>query len=457
MRIKEMFKDLIDGIKNVFTEDKNKDNLYSLNNTVPLKKAIPLGLQHILVMFAANITPLIIIFSSLNIPRNSEVTVYAMLGALFMASIGTIIQLLIGARLPVVLGTSFTFVPIFIAIGVSAGGGEEGYYTILGSIIVGGIVAIILSIFYKWWHKIIKPIVPAIVILGIGLALLSSGANQFFGGTTIISNIILEGKTGTNIPYYVYIILAFITLIVAILWYILIPGIWKNINIIVAIIFSYIVACFIPGMIDFSILKIDFNNIISEHGIFTYPHFITFSKLKFSLVPCLLTSICFMVSIGETIGSINALCVSSMERDPNNREINGALINLGINNTIVALFGAFPLTVYAENVGIVAQTKIINRFTIFCGALVLLIASFLAPIANFIYSIPDVIIGGTMVILFGSIVVVGMKSISKIGWTDKNIIITSICLCLGFGLTIANVTFNTDSVINATQTINILC
>ena len=104
-----------------------------------------------------------------------------------------------------------------------------------------------------------------------------------------------------------------------------------------------------------------------------------------------------------------------------------------------ALFGALPLTTFSQNVGIVAQTKVVNRFTIFIGASFLLIASFFPPIANFIYSIPDVVIGGTMVILFGSIAVIGMKSISEIGWSDKNILITAISVCLGFGITIANI------------------
>ena len=109
------------------------------------------------------------------------------------------------------------------------------------------------------------------------------------------------------------------------------------------------------------------------------------------------------------------------------------------------MFGAMPLTTFSQNVGIVAQTKVVNRFTILIGASFLVIASFFPPIANFIYTIPDVVIGGTMVILFGSIAVIGMKSISEIGWTDKNILIVAISVCLGFGITIANVTLSDNT------------
>jgi len=437
-------KDLLEGIKSVFRGPASKDNLFNINNRVPLKNAIPFGIQHVLAMFAANITPIIIVFSVLGL-LGTDFAIYSMLGALFMAGIGTVIQLFIGARLPIVIGTSFTFVPIFITIGLSAGGGENAYYTIMGSIIVGGIFATIFSLFYRWWGKLIKPIVPAIVVLGIGLSLLASGANSFFGGTTVISEIIENHEVSTGVPYFCYIIVALVTIIAALLWSLLIKGVWKNINIIVGIAVGYIVACFIPGMVDFSGLAIDASHLIGPHGIFDFPHFLNVSKLQFSLVPCILTSVCFICAIIEAIGDTTALAVSGLNRNPTPRELGGALAFDGLNSTIGALFGALPLTTFSQNVGIVAQTKVVNRFTIFIGAVFLLIASFFPPIANFIYSIPDVVIGGTMVILFGSIAVIGMKSISEIGWSDKNILITAISVCLGFGITIANVTLSNGS------------
>ena len=444
MSFKSIFTNLGNGIKSVFTGPSKKDNLFELNGRVPIKNAIPFGIQHVLAMFAANITPIIIVFSVLGL-LGSNFAVYSMLGALFMAGVGTIIQLLIGARLPIVIGTSFTFVPIFITIGLSAGGGEAAYYTIIGSIIVGGIFATVFALFYKWWGKIIKPIVPAIVVLGIGLSLLGSGANQFFGGTTVLSHVIEHGTTPTGIPYFVYIIVALVTITVSILWSLFIKGVWKNINIIVGIAVGYIVACCIPGMVDFSGLMIDSNALIGPHGIFDFPHILDFSKLRFEVVPCVLTCICFIVAIVEAIGDTTALCNAGLGRNPTGRELGGALTFDGFNSAIAAMFGAMPLTTFSQNVGIVAQTKVVNRFTILIGASFLVIASFFPPIANFIYTIPDVVIGGTMVILFGSIAVIGMKSISEIGWTDKNILIVAISVCLGFGITIANVTLSDNT------------
>ena len=117
----EFFADLKNGIVSVFKGPAKEENLFALDGRPPLKRAVPFGIQHILAMFMANITPLLIVLGVLGLSDNPIAT-QAMLGALFMAGAGTIIQLLIGARLPIVIGTSFTFVGVFSTIGISAGG-----------------------------------------------------------------------------------------------------------------------------------------------------------------------------------------------------------------------------------------------------------------------------------------------------------------------------------------------
>ncbi len=434
----KFFKDLGQGVRNVFKGPAEKENLFKLDNRAPLGSAIPFGIQHVLAMFAANIAPIVIVLSAIGLYASNFAT-FSILAALFMAGLGTIIQLLLGARLPVVAGTSFAFVPILIAIGQDAGGGEAGYYTIMGSIIVGGLFAIVFSLLYRFWGRLIKPIVPAIVILGVGLSLVGSGANSFFGGDSVIASVIATGHTPTDVPYFCYIIVALVTITSALLWSLLFKGVWKNINIIVGIAVGFIVSCLIPGMVDFSSMAIDANDLIGPHGIFDFPHFIDITKLRFELVPCILSCVCFIVTVVEGIGNTTAVAKAGLEREPTKREIMGAITTDGINASIGAFFGALPLTTFSENVGIVAQTKVINRSTIFVGALFLILAGLFPPIANFILAIPDVVIGGTMVILFGTIVVIGMKSISEAGWSDKNIMIAAISVCLGFGITVATV------------------
>jgi uracil-xanthine permease len=436
MKIQETLKASWDNIRYVFKGTSAQDNLFKLDGRVPFHKGLLFGIQHVLAMFAANIVPIILVFSAMGL-YNSDFGVKAILGCLFMAGIGTMAQLFIGARLPIVIGTSFTFVPIFLTIindVLKAGGtAETAYYTIMGSVICGGLVIAVLALLYRYWGRLIKPIVPAVVVLGIGLSLLESGATQFVGGSNVLNNL-----DSLPVPYYAYILVAIATLATMILYSIFMKGVWKNLNIIVGILFGYLLACCIPGMIDFSSLKISSDALVGAHGIVSYPSFIDLSKVRFELMPCILVSITFLVGAVESIGDTSALASAGLGRKATTREISGALACDGFNSALGACFGSLPLTTFSQNVGVVAETKVVNRFTIFLGAGFLLLASFFPPIANFILTIPDCVIGGTMVMLFGSIGVIGMKMVGEAGWSEKNVTIVSLSLCLGFGLSISS-------------------
>ena len=426
--MKEFFADLKNGIVSVFKGPAKEENLFALDGRPPLKRAVPFGIQHILAMFMANITPLLIVLGVLGLSDNPIAT-QAMLGALFMAGAGTIIQLLIGARLPIVIGTSFTFVGVFSTIGLSAGGGEAGYYTILGSVLVGGLISAFLCLFIRWWGKILKPIVPCVVVFAIGLSLLQSGATQFVGGSAVLQQL---AQNETEVPYFAYILVATATLLSAVLWQIFAKGVWKNLNIVFGIIVGYVICLCVPGMIDFSLLKVQ-----NIEDVITYPHIVDLSKLRFELLPIVLTTVYFLMSVVEGLGDATALCTDVLGRQPTTREITGTVVFDGFNSFLCCFFGALPLTTFAQNVGIVTQTKVTNRFTVFVGACFLVLTSFFPVVANFLCTIPDCVLGGTMVILFGSIAVVGIKMCSKAGFSDKNILILSLSLCLGFGLTLA--------------------
>lgn len=428
--MKKFFISIKDSFINVFKKDSKEENLFKLDGRVPLKKAIPFGIQHILAMFFANVTPILIVFGAIGI-YGTNLATKALIGALFMAGIGTLIQLFIGARLPIVVGTSFTFASICITIGLSKGGGEIGYYTILGSTLVGGIISLILCFFINYWRKLIKPIVPCVVIFGIGLSLLKSGATQFLGGDNVLSN--LANGNEPPVPYYFYLIVSLSVLICAILWQVIAKGIWKNLNIAFGIVIGYIICLFIPNMLDFSNMQIQ-----SINDVISLPSFINLSKLNFEITPIILVTICFLISILEGIGNTTALCQEGLNRFPTNREIRGALMSDAFSSSLSSIFGTLPLTTFAQNVSIVAQTKVINKFTIFIGALILIFTSFFPIAANFLFTIPDAVLGGAMVILFGSIVTVGMKLCAQAGFNNKNILIISISTCLGFGITLCD-------------------
>ena len=160
--------------------EKQVDAIYTLDGKINPLKAIPFGLQHILAMFVANITPIIIVAGVCGLtPANTAMIIQS---AMIIAGIGTLIQLFplwrIGSRLPIVMGISFTFVSLACVIG-----SQYGYGAIMGAVLIGGLVEGILGLFAKYWIKIVAPIVAATVVTAIGFSLLSVGAASFAGGT----------------------------------------------------------------------------------------------------------------------------------------------------------------------------------------------------------------------------------------------------------------------------------
>ena len=161
-------------------EKASVENIYRLDGKVPVSKAVPFGLQHILAMFVANIAPIFIVAVACGL--SSKQSAALIQSAMIIAGIGTLIQLFpiwkIGSGLPIVMGISFTFVSVFCYLGP-----EYGYNAIVGAVLVGGIVEGLLGLFAKYWTKIITPIVAASVVTAIGFSLLSVGAASFGGGS----------------------------------------------------------------------------------------------------------------------------------------------------------------------------------------------------------------------------------------------------------------------------------
>ena len=216
------------------------DNIYRLDGKVPVGKAIPFGLQHILAMFVANIAPIIIVAGACGLDAKQNAMLIQ--SAMIMAGIGTLIQLFplwkIGSGLPIVMGISFTFVSVFCFLGPT-----YGYNTIVGAVLVGGIVEGILGLFAKYWIKIITPIVSASVVTAIGFSLLSVGAASFGGGFG-------SANFGSASNW----ILGTITLLSCILFNIFAKGHWKQLSVLFGLVVGYLVAV-LMGVVDFSALK----------------------------------------------------------------------------------------------------------------------------------------------------------------------------------------------------------
>ena len=391
------------------------NNIYTLDGQVPLLKAIPFGLQHILAMFVANLTPITIIASAGGLSQ-AEIAILLQ-NAMFVAGIATLIQLYpiwkIGSRLPIVMGVSFTFVTILSTVAAN-----YGYSAVIGAVICGGIFEGIIGLFAKYWRKIIAPIVAASVVTAIGYSLFTVGARSFGGGYSE------DFGSAQNL------LLGSITLVVCLGWNILAKGYLKQLSVLAGLIVGYI-AAICMGKVDLSV--------IFSEGFISLPRLLPYTP-EFNIGAIFSVAIIFMVSAAETIGDTTAMVSGGLGREIKSEEISGSLACDGFASAISALFGCPPVTSFSQNVGLINMTKVVNRFTIATGAGCMILAGLFPPIGNFFASLPESVLGGCTVMMFGTIMVSGIEMLSKAGFTQRNITIAALSLSIGIGFTAASET-----------------
>lgn len=387
------------------------ENIYKLDGKVPVGKAIPFGLQHILAMFVANIAPILIVAGACGL--SAAQTTNLVQCAMMIAGIGSLIQLFplwkIGSGLPIVMGISFTFVSIFCVIGP-----EYGYGSVVGAILVGGLVEGTLGLFAKYWRKIVSPIVAASVVTSIGFSLLSVGATSFGGGSG-----------SPDFGSWKNLLLGFITLLACLLFQIFAKSYFKQLSVLFGLVVGYIVAACM-GIVDFSALK--------ECGVIAIPRFMPFTP-EFHVGPIVTVILIFLVSATETIGDTSALAASALNREVTDKEITGSIACDGYISSLSALFGCLPITSFSQNVGLIAMTKVINRFTIATGAGIMILAGLFPIFGALLNTLPEAVLGGCTIIMFGNIVISGLQMISNCGFSQRNITIAALSLSVGIGFT----------------------
>ncbi len=393
----------------------SSDNIYKLNGRVPILKAIPLGLQHVLAMFVSNLAPITIIAAAAQPALSQEQIGMLLQNAMFVAGLATLIQLYpiwrIGSKLPIVMGISFTFVTILCTIAAN-----YDYPTMLGTVFVGGILEGSLGLFGRKLLKLIKPIVSACVVSGIGLSLFTVGIRSFGGGYAD------DFGSPSNL------IVGTVTLIVCLLWSAFAKGYLKQLSILAGLIVGYILSIFLG--------KVDLSTIMTG-GLISLPHFLMFIP-KFNIGAILSVFLIFLVSATETIGDTTAVVSSGLNRQITLDEISGSLAADGYISSISSLFGCPPITSFSQNVGLISMTKVVNRFTIMTGAVAMILSGLIPPIGNFFASLPQSVLGGCTIMMFGQILISGIQMISNCGFTQRNITIASISLALGVGLSSAS-------------------
>lgn len=387
-----------------------KSIIYQLDGKPSLRQSIPLGLQHILAMFVGNVTPLIIIANVVNMSLDDKTTLIQC--TMFVSGIATLMQCYklgpFGARLPIVMGTSFGFVPVLTVIG-----SKYGYEAILGACLIGALIEILFGKSMNNLRKYFTPVVTGTVVLAMGISLLPTGIKYFAGGAGSedfgsLSNLAL----GSIVLVTVFIMSNYT------------KGITKLASILIGLVVGYIVA--IPmGKIDFGSL--------STMSMVSIPTPFKFG-FEFHLDAIIAVAATFIVSGVETVGDITAIAHSGIGRDATNKEISGGVMADGLGSVVSSIFGVLPNTSFGQNVGIIAMTKIINRNIVGVGACILILAAIFPKFGAIISLMPSSVLGGASISMFAMIAVSGIKLITSEPLNERNSTIVALAIGIGVGI-----------------------
>lgn len=391
------------------TSEKKMTSIYELDGRVPLGQAIPLGIQHVLAMFLGNISPLIIICGLLEMPLDIKTTLIQ--NAMFVAGIVTLVQLYpvwkVGARLPIVMGTSSGFIGTAKAMGAA-----YGYGALMGASVVGALLEIVLGFFIKPLRKLFPPVVTSLVIISIGLSLLPVGINYFGGG---------NGAPDFGSTKHL-LVGTFVIIVIVILKQF--KGFLNNASILIGIIAGYILAIAL-GMVDFTPVK--------EAAWIALPKFMPV-KMEFKAEAIIAMAIMFVATTVETVGDVSGITNGGLNREATDDELQGGVLADGVGSLVAACFGILPNTSFSQNVGLVAVTKVVNRFVIMTGAVFLILCGFIPKLSAVFSVMPQSVLGGAAVIMFAMILVSGLQSLARVELNDRNGLIVALSIGLGVGI-----------------------
>lgn len=420
----------------------NYSSPYKLEGKIPLGQAILYGLQHVMAMFVGNLTPVLLITGACALDGGLQLQIIQ--NAMLMAGVITLLQLFaigpVGAKLPIVMGTSSGFIGVCSGIAATMGQGIVTYGAIIFASFIAGLFETVLGFFLKPLRRFFPALVTGTVVMAIGLSLISVGINSFGGGNN-------NGDFGSLPNLFV----GTVVLVTIILLKHFTKGVTSTASILIGIIVGYIV-CGIMGIIlpttyqyvdpatQETVTKtcswvLDFSK-VSNAGWFAVPAFMPFgfSKDMIDLRAIIPIVIMFIVTAVETVGDTSAITEGGLGREATDKELSGSVICDGLGSSIASFFGVLPNTSFSQNVGLIAMTKIVNLFAISTGAIFLVLCGLFPKLAAIIQMMPQSVLGGAAVMMFASIVVSGIQLVTKDGVSNRTVTIVSVALGLGYGL-----------------------
>jgi len=393
------------------------------NYTPPIAKAVPLGIQHVLAMFVSNVTPAIIVCGAAGFGYGSDSPdfpqmIYMIQMSMFFAGIATLIQTIgigpAGARLPIVQGTSFAFIPIMIPL--VAGKGVEAIAVLMGGVFVGGLFHAFLGLFIGRFRFALPPLVTGLVVTMIGLALVQVGIQYAAGGVPAIGT----DEYGSGLNW----LMAGTVILVTLGLKFFARGMLSVSAVLVGLLVGYALA-YVLG-------EVSFGNVATAEP-FALPSPLHFG-LEFSVAAVIGFCLMSFVSAIETVGDVSGITKGGAGREATDKEIQGATYADGIGTAVSGLFGALPNTSFSQNVGLIAMTGVMSRHVVTIGAIFLILCGLVPKVGAVVSSVPIEVLGGGVIVMFGMVVAAGISMLSDVTWNRRNMVIFAIALSLGLGL-----------------------
>jgi NCS2 family nucleobase:cation symporter-2 len=399
------------------------EQLRDPNYTPPLAQAIPLGIQHVLAMFISNVTPAIIIagvagfgFGS-NSPHFPNL-IYMIQMSMLFAGIATLFQTIglgpVGARLPIVQGTSFAFIPIMIPL--VAGKGVEAMAVLMTGVLLGGLFHSCLAPFVGRIRFALPPLVTGLVVTMIGLALVKVGIQYAAGGVPAIG----KPEFGSLQNWFVAGVVIVVTLGVKFFT----RGFLSVAAVLIGLIAGYLVALMM-GMVNFAN--------VGKAAYFAPPIPFKFG-FEFSLAAVIGFCLMAIISAIETVGDVSGITKGGAGREATDLEIKGATFADGLGTALAGIFGGLPNTSFSQNVGLIAMTGVMSRRVVTYGAVFLIVCGLIPKFGAIISTVPIEVLGGGVIVMFGMVVAAGVSMLSDVDWSRRNMVIFAISLSLGLGL-----------------------
>ncbi len=387
------------------------------HNTPPVGQAIPLGLQHVLAMFASNVTPSIIVAGAAGLAFGGAEQIYLIQMAMLFAGIATLFQTIgagpIGSRLPIMQGTSFAFVGVLA--GVAA---TQGLSVALSACIIAGLIHFALGTIIQNIRFMFPPLVTGLVILAIGLYLIPVAIKYSAGGAAEFQ---MNAESFGSLMHWS---VALTVVVVSLICKFMTKGLISNAAVLVGLIAGYIVAI-LMGMVSFGG--------VAKSAWFQIPEVMPYG-FEFSLGAVIGVTLVSIVSAIETVGDTSATTKAGAGRDATDEEISGATYADGLGTAVAGVFGGLPNTSFSQNVGIVGMTGIMSRHVVTIAGLIMVICGLIPKIGAVISSMPLPVLGGGVIVMFGMVAAAGMNMLSTVKMSRRNMIIISVSLAVGLGL-----------------------